>query len=95
MSCPSESVSLLKLGLAVQAAPDFGVQEAAAAPELLDNTEVEFKLGESASTRVEGVSTQSPVNDFRALLQQGQIDDALEGLQKAIYTLVDTSLGDR
>ena len=78
-----------------QAVADYGAEEAAEAPELLDNPEVEFKLGEPASTRVESVSTQSPVDDFRALLQQGQIDDALQGLQKAVYTLVDSSLGDR
>ena len=79
-----------------QAAPDFGADEAAAAaPELLENPEVEFKIGESASTRVESVSTQSPVDDFKALLQQDRIDDAVEGLQKAVHNLVDTSLGDR
>ena len=81
----------------MQAAPDFGAEEAAAAtaPELLEHPEAEFKLGESANTRVESVSTQSPVEDFNALLQQGQTDDAVEGLQKAVHALVDTSLGDR
>ncbi len=69
--------------------------EAAAAPELLDNPQADFKLGESASSLVDSVSTQSPVDDFQALIQQGQTDDAVEGLQKAAYTLVDTSLGDR
>ena len=79
-----------------QAAPDFAAEEAAAAaPELLEHADVDFKLGESASTRVESVSTQSPVDDFNALLQQGQTDDAVEGLQKAVHILVDTSLGDR
>ena len=81
----------------MQAAPDFGAEAAAAAaaPELLEQPEAEFKLGESASTRIESVSTQSPVDDFHALLQQGQTDDAVEGMQKAVHTLVDTSLGDR
>lgn len=88
-------MSFVNLTCILQATPDFGAEEAAAAPELLDKPEAEFKLGESASTRVESVSTQSPVDDFKALLQQGQVEDALEGLQKAVYTLVDTSLGDR
>ncbi|KAL3159758.1 ATP-dependent DNA helicase II subunit 2 [Trebouxia sp. C0009 RCD-2024] len=79
-----------------QAASDFGAEEgAAAAPQLLENPQVEFKVGEAISTRVENVSTQSPVDDFKALVQQGQTDEAVEGLQKAVHTLVDTSLGDR
>lgn len=80
----------------MQAASDFGAEEgAAAAPQLLENPQVEFKVGEAISTRVENVSTQSPVDDFKALVQQGQTDEAVEGLQKAVHTLVDTSLGDR
>ena len=76
--------------------PDIGDADAAAAPALLDNNQqAEFRIGESAGTRVDTVSTLNPVDDFKALKQQGQLDDALEGLQKAIYTLVDTSLADR
>ena len=76
--------------------PDIGNTDEAAAPALLDdNQQAEFRIGESAGTRIETVSTLNPVDDFKALIQQGQLDDALEGLQKAIYTLVDTSLGDR
>lgn len=76
-----------------QPAPVSG--EADAEPEMLDQPQAEFKLGESSSSRVDSVSTLSPVDDFQAMVQQGQLEDALEGLQKAIYTLVDTSLGDR
>ena len=79
----------------LQAQPYLGEADAAAAPVLLDNPEAEFQLGEPAGTVVDSVSTQSPVDDFEALIQQGQLDDAVEGLQKAVYTLVDTSLGDR
>lgn len=75
--------------------PDLGDVDAAVAPELLGNPEAEFRIGEAASSRVDNVSTQSPVDDFKALIQQGQMSDAVEGLQKAVYTLVDTSLGDR
>ena len=75
--------------------PDLGDVDAAAAPELLGDPEAEFRIGEAASSRVDSVSTQSPLDDFKALIQQGQMSDAVEGLQKAIYTLVDTSLGDR
>ncbi len=75
--------------------PDLGDVDAAAAPELLGDPEAEFRIGEAASSRVDSVSTQSPVDDFKALIQQGQMSDAVEGLQKAVYTLVDTSLGDR
>ncbi|KAL0036571.1 hypothetical protein WJX79_000925 [Trebouxia sp. C0005] len=78
-----------------QALPDLGDADAAAAPELLGDPEAEFRIGEAASSRVDSVSTQSPVDDFKALIQQGQMSDAIEGLQKAVYTLVDTSLGDR
>ena len=69
--------------------------EADGDPEMLDQPESEFKLGESASSRVESVSTLSPVDDFQSMAQQGQLDAALTGLQKAIHSLVDTSLGDR
>ena len=62
---------------------------------MLDQPQAEFKVGESSSSRVDSVSTLSPVDDFQTMVQQGQLEDALEGLQKAIYTLVDTSLGDR
>ena len=79
----------------LQALPDLGDADAAAAPELLGDPEAEFRIGEAASSRVDSVSTQSPVEDFKALIQQGQMSDAVEGLQKAVYTLVDTSLGDR
>ena len=80
----------------MQALPDIGEADAAAAPDLLeDNPEAEFKLGETSGTIVESVSTLNPVDDFNALIQQGRLEDALEGLQKAVYTLVDTSLGDR
>ncbi len=79
----------------LQALPDAGDVDAAAAPELLGDPEAEFRIGEAASSRVDSVSTQSPVDDFKALIQQGQMSDAVEGLQKAVYTLVDTSLGDR
>ncbi len=81
----------------LQALPDLGDADAdaAAAPELLGDPEAEFRIGEAASSRVDSVSTQSPVDDFKALIQQGQMSDAVEGLQKAVYTLVDTSLGDR
>lgn len=86
------SLALISV-LMMQAAPDFG--DAAGAPELLDQPQAEFKLGESGRSHVDSVSTQSPVDDFKALIQQGQVDDAVQGLQKAVYTLVDTSLGDR
>lgn len=69
--------------------------EADAEPELLNQSEAEFRLGETSTSKVDSVSTLSPVDDFHAMEQQGQLDSALEGLQKAIYTLVDTSLGDR
>ena len=82
--------------LVVQGLPDIQDADAAAAPDLLeDNAEAEFKLGDTSGTRVESVSTLNPVDDFNALVQQGRLEDALEGLQKAVYTLVDTSLGDR
>lgn len=73
----------------------MGEGDAAPAPVLLDNPEAEFQLGEPAGAHVDSVSTQSPLDNFDALIQQGQLDDALEGLQKAVYTLVDTSLADR
>lgn len=97
MSVDNNNTIIIAWVCYMQAAPDFGAEEggAAAAPELLEHPEAEFKVGESAGTRLEGVSTQSPVDDFNALLQQGQVDDAVEGVQKAIHTLVDTSLGDR
>ena len=75
--------------------PDFGDADATAAPELLGHPQADFSIGEAASSRVDSVSTQSPVDDFKALIQQGQMSDAVEGLQKAVYTLVDTSLADR
>ena len=69
--------------------------EADAEPELLDQPQAEFRVGETSNSTVDSVSTLSPVDDFQATVQQGQLDAALEGLQKAIYTLIDTSLGDR
>ena len=69
--------------------------EADAAPEMLGQPQAEFNVGESSSSRVDNVSTLSPIDDFQTMVQQGQLHAALEGMQKAIYTLIDTSLGDR
>lgn len=75
--------------------PAANPAEADAEPELLNQSEAEFRVGEASTSRVDSVSTLSPADDFQTMVQQGQLDAALESLQKAIYTLVDTSLGNR
>ena len=69
--------------------------DAEAGPSGRKEEEPMFSLDEAAATRAEVVGTSSPVDDFRSLLRQGQLDKAFSGMSGIIMTLIDRSLGDR
>ena len=54
-----------------------------------------FSLGDAPASRIDAVSTSTPVDDFRAMLAQKRDEEAFRGLAKAVDSLVSTSIGDR
>ncbi|KAK9814489.1 hypothetical protein WJX72_006674 [[Myrmecia] bisecta] len=75
----------------LETGPSLPTEEGPAAPHDDDM----FDLNEAPATQVESVGTSNPQGDFASLLGRGRVDAAVRGMQTAVTSLVDSSLGDR
>lgn len=64
-------------------------------PEVTEEEEALFRVEGDAGSRVESVGSSTPVEDFHALLQQGNQQKAMEGIAGIVHLLVDGSMGSR